>query len=174
MRYNVAQLLKEPVGSSRSYHLEEDFTGPERCADTACGPVDMLRTHHGVLVRATMEIESTLTCGRCLSEFASASELLIEEEFFPTVDLQTGLSLAPPAGVEEASLIDSSHILDLTGTVMEYVVAGRSMKPLCRIDCRGLCQECGNNHNLNSCDCASQRRDPRWYALTGLARGLEV
>ncbi len=170
MRYNVAQLLKEPIGSARSYQLDEKFTGPQRCADWARGPVNMIRVHHGILVRATVEVRSNLICGRCLGEFPSASQLMVEEEFFPTVDPQSGRKMPRP---EEVALIDSNHILDLTAVIDEYVITNLPMKPLCQLDCKGLCQVCGLDQNLESCNCASQTVDPRWRALAGLAQEPE-
>jgi len=168
MRYNVAQLLKEPTGSTRSYELEENFTGPQRIADLARGQVHMLRTHVGILLRANLEVQSTLSCGRCLEDFVRSSTLIVEEEFYPTVELQTGQGLSPNATRNEDSLIDSKHVLDLTGTVGQCVVTDIPMKPLCRHDCQGLCQVCGTNQNLESCDCASPIEDSRWEALAGL------
>ena len=168
MRYNVVQLLKEPIGSTRTYQLDERFTGPQRPADTACGPVYMLRTHHSILVRASLQTQSTLACGRCLGEFVRVAELLIEEEFFPSVDLQTGRRLRLTPQTEEGSLIDDSHVMDLTGTLTEWIVTDTPMKPLCHSDCLGLCQVCGTNLNLDRCDCDGPRRDPQWQALAGL------
>ena len=90
MHSNVAQLLKAPIGSLRSYQLEENFTGPNRSADSMFGPVKMVRVHSGILVRTTVEVRSNLICSRCLGEYPTASQLDIEEEFFPTLDPQTG------------------------------------------------------------------------------------
>ncbi len=42
--------------------------------------------------------------------------------------------------------------------------------PLCRADCRGLCPTCGVDHNVATCDCATDEPDPRWAAL----RSLEI
>ena len=170
MRYNVAQLLKEPIGSSRYYQLDEKLTGPQRCADSVSGPVYMFRVHHGILVRATVEVRSNLICSRCLGEFPTASQLMVEEEFFPTVDPQSGRKM--PRQVEVA-LIDSNHILDLTAVIDEYVITNLPIKPLCQLDCRGLGQVCGANQKQESCDCASQTVDPRWRALAGLAQEQE-
>ena len=168
MRYNIAQLLKEPVGSTRNYQLDESFAGPQRFADMACGPVSVLRTHHGILVRAEVQVRTTLTCGRCLGGLVRSSELSIEEEFYPAVDLQTGRSLLPPPEAGEGSLIDADHILDLTGTVREYVETDSPMKPLCHAECLGLCQRCGTNLNVAQCNCAGPGRDPRWRVLAEL------
>ena len=174
MRYNVAQLLKEPIGSSRSYQLDEKFTGPQRCADSVSGPVYMFRVHHGILVTATVEVRSNLICSRCLGEFPTALQLMVEEEFFPTVDPQAGRKMPHPEDAEQAALIDGNHVLDLTGTINAYVLTDLPMKPLCQLDCRGLCQVCGANQNQESCDCASQTVDPRWRALAGLAQEEEI
>ena len=166
MNYNVAQLLREPIGSIRSYQLDEKFTGPKRWADSIAGPVQMVRVHDGILVRATVEVRSNLTCCRCLGEYPSASKLMIEDEFFPTVDPQTGRKTPHP---EETALIDNNHVLDLTGITNEYFITNMPMKPLCKSNCKGLCQVCGTNQNLVSCECVSQTMDPRWSALVGLS-----
>ena len=168
MQYNVAQLLKEPIGSMRTYQLEEDFVGPQRFADRACGSVHMLRTHQGVLVRAPVNVQSTLACARCLGEFGGAFDLPIEEEFFPTVDPNTGRRRPVPEAAEEDSLIDGNHTLDLTAVVNGYIHTVMPMKPLCRHDCKGLCQVCGSDQNLGGCECAPQVLDPRWQGLAGL------
>ena len=155
MRYNVAQLLKEPIGSTRSYQLEEAFTGPGRVADTARGPVCLLRTHQGVVVKADLEVQLTLTCSRCLSEFTCGSVFALEEEFFPTVDVHTGRRLLQAEDSEDER-IDDNHNLDLTEVLRQYVIADHPMKPLCQPHCLGLCQVCGINRNEKKCECEDQ------------------
>ncbi len=169
MNYNVAQLLKEPIGSPRSYEIDEKYTGSKKWADSITGSVHMVRIHDGILVTATVEVRSNLICSRCLGDYPSASQLMIEEEFFPTVDPQTGRKAPHPEDAEETALIDSNHILDLTGIVNEYFITNLPMKPLCDLDCKGLCQVCGANQNLEDCGCADQTIDPRWRALANLA-----
>lgn len=168
MQYNVAQLLKEPTGSTRSFQLDETFTGAERIVDRAQGQVCLLRTHQGILVTATLNIQNTLACSRCLREYTSRSTIPVEEEFFPTIDINTGRSLLPPANAEEALLIDPIHVLDLIETLRQYVLAYAPMKPLCRDDCRGLCQLCGANLNQGICDCITAQPDTRWGTLASL------
>ncbi len=152
MRYNVAQLLQEPIGSTRSYQLWEEFSDAERIVDSARGTVDMLLTHQGVLVNATLEIQDTITCGRCLGETGLDSGLSIEEEFLPISDLPTGLRQELPED-EGYGQIDANHDLDLTEVLRQYVITQRPMKPLCRPDCQGLCQICGGNLNEKQCGC---------------------
>jgi len=168
MQYNVAQLLKEPTGSTRSYRLDETFTGAERMVDWIKGPVHLLRTHQGILVTATLIVQTTQACSRCLKEYTSPSTITVEEEFSPTIDINTGRSLPPPANAEEVLRIDSIHVLDLTETLRQYVLADAPMKPLCRDDCRGLCQLCGANLNQGICNCVIAQPDPRWGTLSSL------
>jgi uncharacterized protein len=168
MRFNVAQLLREPIGSERGHQLDENFTGSQRITDMARGPVHMLRTHHGVLVRAALEIRCALTCSRCLGAFSRTSTLSLEEEFFPLVDIQNGRSVFQPDEPEDRRVIDSRHNLDLTEAVREYTVTDLPMKPLCKPGCLGLCQVCGAERNLNRCGCSALLRDSRWGPLAGL------
>jgi len=168
MQYNVAQLLKEPTGSTRSYEVDETFTGAERVVDRAQGPVLLLRTHQGILVTATLNIQMTLACSRCLREYTRPSTIAVEEELFPTVDINTGRKLPLPADADDALQIDVNYVLDLSEAVRQNVIADAPMKPLCRGDCRGLCQVCGTNLNQGECDCATTQPDPRWGGLASL------
>lgn len=171
MQYNVAQLLKEPTGSSRSYQLDEILGDVGRLADHLRGLVRLLKTHHGVLVEGRLEVDARLTCGRCLGEFPLNLNLNFEEEFFPTVDARTG---SPPDGLEsvlsEGVLIDEAHNLDLSEVVRQYIITNWPMKPLCRPECGGLCPDCGANLNLEECQCRQPSLDPRWEDLAGWLR----
>ena len=168
MQYNVAQLLKEPTGSSRSYQVEENYSEPLRVTDWVVGTVSMVRTHQGVLTKANLNVQTTVTCSRCLKEFSRPSTLHIEEEFFPTVDLHSGRKLPPLPEEEMESSIDADHVLDLTEMTRQYAIADMPIKPLCKDGCLGLCAVCGNDLNQKQCDCDKTPRDSRWGALAGL------
>ena len=167
MQYNVAQLLTEPIGSTRDYSLDETFSGRERLADHAAGRVRFLRTHQGVLATAELDVVALLTCGRCLSEHPLNIQLSIEEEFYPLVDIVTGRPVSAPQG-SEGCRIDDAHTLALSEVLRQYIITNSPMKPLCRPDCSGLCQSCGADLNRQECRCGQDARDPRWGKLAGL------
>ncbi len=167
MQYNVAQLLKEPIGSTRSYQLEEVLSGAGRFADQVNGPVQLLRTHQGILTKAELEVDAVLTCGRCLVEYPLDITIRFEEEFFPIVDINTGAKLSIP-GESEGASIDANHNLDLTEVLRQYAITDLPMKPLCRPDCLGLCHLCGANLNQKKCQCGRAEIDPRWRNLAEL------
>ncbi|MFC1892667.1 DUF177 domain-containing protein [Chloroflexota bacterium] len=169
VQINVAQLLKEPIGSTRNYEVNGVVDVAASGVDsTVQGEVSLVRTDRGILVKGTLNTEVEVICGRCLSLFRYPLMLNIQEEYFPTVDVVSGTSVALPD--EPGSFaIDEYHMLDLTEAVRQYALLAIPIKPLCRQGCTGLCPTCGHNLNLQSCGCSSEQVDPRWAVLTELA-----
>ena len=167
MQINVAQLLKEAIGSVRNYELSEvvDIAGG---SSTVEGEVKLTRTDRSILVEGVLHIGIEVTCSRCLTLFNYPLTLNIEEEYSPTTDVISGASLPLP---EEPGYftIDEHHILDLTEAIRQYALLATPMKPLCREDCAGLCPSCGHNLNQGPCGCPPQKADPRWSKLRELA-----
>ncbi len=172
MQYNVAQLLKEPTGSIRKVGVEGELAVSSDVSASCQGNVEFVRTHQGLLVRGVVDARVTTTCSRCLGEFASRSPLDVEEEYFPLVDVNTGGRLELPWDYD-GTVIDSTHILDLTELLRQCALAGQPIKPLCRRDCQGLCQECGVDLNKEACICSGAGIDPRWSALAALLNQSE-
>lgn len=172
MRYNLAQLLMEPIGSTRDYEVDDSLAASEDGADRAQGWVRVIRTHRGALVRAKLETQVNLTCGRCIGEFAYRSVLTIEEESFPTVDPATGRKTVLPEEAEGGILLDDQHVLDMNEVMRQYVLTEAPIKPLCRKECPGLCPGCGTNLNEEKCRCNAVPMNPRWESLAELLPGL--
>ncbi|HEY51003.1 MAG TPA: DUF177 domain-containing protein [Dehalococcoidia bacterium] len=168
MEINVSQLLKEPIGSSRKYTIDEtiDITGDGRESPVS-GDVGLLRTQRGVLVRGKLQAELELTCSRCLSSFDYPLNISFEEEYIQTIDVNSGL---PLQSSEEPGLftIDEHHVINLSEAIRQYTLLAVPMKPLCHEDCAGLCPTCGRNLNLGDCSCLVETVDPRWSKLMGL------
>ena len=179
MLYNVSQLLMEPTGSTRRFQLDEPmavFDGvPEGPAmGWATGTVRLLRTHHGLLVNATVDVQVTTTCARCLVPCDRLSTLSMEEECYPTVDPATGRNMTPPDEADGVVHIDTRQMLDLSDVLRQYLLTDEPLKTLCRRDCRGLCPECGADLNTEKCRCDQPAIDPRWGALAELmAKGAD-
>jgi uncharacterized protein len=165
MEFHTAQLLREPTGSRRAYQINEQ--SPDMAAGPVEGEVVLLRTDAGVLAIANLRSTVQIACSRCLALARLQVELSIEEEYYPTVDVETGMVLPPPV---EATpfLIDDHHILDLREAVRQQLVLAEPMKPLCREDCAGLCPTCGADLNAGPCRCPAPDVDPRWAALSQL------
>ncbi len=160
MQINVAQLLKEPVGSTRTW----DINQPTSDGVQLWGRLTLTRTDRGVLVTGKLHASVIVTCSRCLGTARQQLLLNIEEEFSPAVDVATGIEL-PPAEEPDTFSMDEHHVLDLQEVVRQYIVMAIPMKPLCREDCAGLCPQCGRNLNEGPCGCRESSQDSCWAPL---------
>lgn len=168
MQINVSQLLQEPIGSTREHKFNDaaDILGEGKKYEVQ-GDCRLLRIRRGILVTCSLDTEVELTCVRCLSRFRHPMIIRFEEEFLPTIDVTSGMPL-PQTEDNGAFTIDEHHILDLTEPSRQYTLMAIPMKPLCRVECAGLCQKCGQNLNQGKCDCPAREIDPRWSELTKL------
>jgi uncharacterized protein len=172
MHYNVAQLLKEPIGALRKHQVDVGIEGLD--ADLVpsrplVGTVTLMRTNRGILVTGVLETTLNGECRRCLEPCDHEVKLELEEEF---------VSSSPRLGAERvddldddqdvALLVDDSHILDLSEVVRQGIWLSEPWQALCREDCAGLCPHCGGNRNQDECDCDMDSIDPRWAALQAL------
>jgi len=168
MRFNVAQLLKEHSGASRRYSFTADPEGIDEeihLRSPLRGDVKLYRTSQGVLVTGELHVTVEVTCDRCLESVLVPLSFTVEEEFYPRIDINTGVRLPIPDDAEPETLIDRQNIIDLTEVVRQDILIAIPMHPLCRPDCAGLCPECGHNLNEGPCGCEVRPLDPRWSAL---------
>lgn len=171
MKFNVAQLLKEPSGFTKEHDLLEDISAldPEIVPlSTLTGQVQMIRTADGVFVLGTLRTNLELNCSRCLDEFSYPLKFRIEEEFRPSIDISTGASL--PSGEDEdaATRIDAHHILDLSEVIRQDILLEMPPHPICRSNCAGLCPVCGQNLNDYPHEHIDEKIDPRLEILKQL------
>lgn len=163
MQINVAQLLKSPTGTVRDYEVDEIVAcgGDEYLVK---GKIGLTRTGQGILVGGTLRTETRITCSRCLCLFTCPLIFNITEEYFPTIDVSSGNPLPLP---DEPGVftIDEHHTLDLAEAICQYTLMSIPMKPLCQVDCPGLCPKCGKELKQGPCSCQGEEVDPRWAKL---------
>lgn len=140
---NVAQLLKEPVGSIRS----RDISGimEEGVDGFVQGKAKLIRTSRGVLVQCKLTVETELACSRCLETFLCAMSFAAEEEFLPILDVSGDVAISLSEQAEEFT-IDGRNILDLSELIRQYTLLNLPMKPLCRPECSGMKE--ANSHGI--------------------------
>lgn len=172
MQTNVAQLLQAPVGSVRTFKVDNilEDRGSQHKVN---GELTLIRTNRSVLVQGIIKSQTEITCSRCLKAFICNLSLKIEEEYFPTIDIITGVKLPKPEDPGSFT-IDEHHIIDLTEAIRQYIVIAMPMKPLCKETCAGLCSICGKNLNLGDCACKTEEVDPRWAELLKLKNSNKV
>jgi uncharacterized protein len=169
-QWNVAQLLKEPIGATRRFELLATVLPEDaevRQATPLAGQIDMLRTSQGILVEGALDGQVIVECSRCLRPVTLPVSVALEEEYRPVVDVVRGTYL-PVDEEDEALLIDEHHILDIAEVLRQAVLLETPMRVLCRPDCAGLCQSCGKDLNDGPCACMPADSDPRWAQLSAL------
>jgi len=160
MQINVAQLLKEPVGAKRNSIIDE--LAGENSENHVKGNIELIRTSRGILAAGKFTADIKGSCSRCLREAEKQISFMMEEEFFPVIDIVSGTHLNPPP---EEFTIDANHILDLNEAIRQYIIMTIPTRLLCRPGCPGICPVCGQEFACGDCGHASQAYDRRWDKL---------
>jgi len=89
---------------------------------------------NAVTVRLEMSALAQTSCSRCLEDF--------KIEFRKKIELNYSVDKLVP-------------IIDLDPDIREEIILDYPIKPLCKPNCKGLCQKCGKNLNEGGCTCGS-------------------
>ncbi len=166
-RLNVAGLLREPAGTSRTLELGSlDVTTGGASPRRVLGTVRLQRTNRGILASGRVRTLARRTCIRCLDEFDEPADVELNEEFLPTLDPTTGKALAVDEADAEVARINAHHEIDLAALVNDELLLAEPMHPLCRPDCGGLCPVCGGRMDDGGHEeHLASETDPRLAAL---------
>jgi uncharacterized protein len=174
MEINVSQQLKAHVGNVREYEVSDvaDIMGTG-VSNLLEGKVKLTRTNRGILVYGKIHTRIPLECSRCVKTYNHQLNFDIEEEYFPVIDVNSGIFVEIPD--EPGSFtIDEHHILDLNEAIRQNALLTIPMKPLCREDCGGLCTTCGKDLNEGQCECSKEGIDYRWSKLSTITTAGEI
>mgnify|MGYP000856171393 CR=1 FL=1 len=119
-------------------------------------------TNTGKLILAEGHIETVLVvaCSRCLELFNLALKVPFRMGY---TEHQEQGAASPDEDLEVR--LFSGDVIDVIPDVEETILLSLPMKSLCSQDCRGLCAQCGQNLNLQACDCEQDQIDPRLAVL---------
>ena len=73
---------------------------------------------------------------------------------------------------DESNYIDG-YTLDVDKLVYNEVLIGWPTKILCSEDCKGICNVCGQNLNLGTCDCEDTSLDPRMSVIRDVFKNFK-
>ncbi|HEX6507545.1 MAG TPA: DUF177 domain-containing protein [Chloroflexota bacterium] len=173
--FNVSQLLKSEIGQSRTYDFEGDepLDLGDATASDIRGHVKFVLTNFGIVTGIHAEATLHLTCARCLEPFDTPASADFEEEYVPSIDIQTGLPSTTPRS-DTAMPISANHVIDLSDAIRQQLVLAVDLIPVCKQDCRGLCPTCGVNLNIETCLCPPVEAASPFAALRGLLQEAET
>ncbi len=189
MQFNVAGLMKGPIGDVRRYDLNEDL-GILKVEIPAVSPLtgqlQLLRTNSGILASGDLHVTIATSCTRCTEPITVDVTVSIEESYRPLIDVNSGRFLMPDEieGFEddlfdEALLIDEHHILDITEIVRQNTWTAMPMRPSCAFATAEECpnyqvrlQEMAETLGDEDEPAVDTAIDPRWAALLALQEKL--
>ena len=123
-------------------------------------------TYHDETIRVEFELDTTLAveCSRCLTPMPTTVELSDTFELY--AEPEGGFDGAPIRGF---GYPEGSDDVELRPYLERLIDSSIATKPLCKTDCRGICPDCGQDLNVDTCDCAEgQATDPRLEKLREL------
>ncbi len=130
-------MLKGNIGASHVLVVDDDMFIDADEASRVTGQVKLTRTNRSILAQAELEAVVPVECARCLERYRCPLRIHFEEEYFPIMDVNSGLALPEPEDTDSFT-IDEHLTLDLTEAIRQYALTTLPMKPLCRPDCPGI------------------------------------
>ena len=153
-------MLQQPVGASRLLPFDYGavLVGDDLELETLSGSSEVSRTLQGLIVKTTLATLVESECGRCLQPI----KIPISTEF-------TELFVFSHKDRSEDDLVlPEDGFVDLGPIARENLLLEIPINAICKPDCKGLCQTCGQN--LNEADCGHREDpiDPRMASLRSL------
>jgi len=149
-RINVGFFINQPIGYNRDIPFElaqYDFEDGLSVRNLE-GNLNLSRTQGGLRIQGDFKALTTAQCGRCLDDFELALDSQFEEIF--TYENH-------PLSEDELIIPEDGNI-DFEPYVRDYLLLEVPINPICKPDCLGLCDICGENRNLR--DCGHEHQQP--------------
>ena len=105
------------------------------------------------------EVTLAIPCARCLEPVEYTCELEFDEELDMKVTEEERVK-----NLDEQSYL-TGYNLDADQMVSNVLTLNLPMKVLCKEDCKGICNRCGANLNVETCDCDTRSLDPRMAVI---------
>jgi uncharacterized protein len=148
LQVDVRELRRGPVETSGSLEptdplfqgLEVGLEGP-----VSVGGMLEVAGSDGFMWHGRFDGQVKCTCRRCLCELVRPVRAQVSVMFSANPDLQEDPSVYP--------LTEPVTHVDVRPAVREELALVVNAYPLCREECRGLCQRCGADLNRGACNC---------------------
>jgi len=111
-------------------------------------------------------------CDRCLEPVKFELDSPFDLYYQPVVKDESGGEISLAEGDTGTSFYEGGGI-ELGDVLREHILLTLPMQKVCREDCKGICSQCGQNHNEAPCDCNAKPGDDRWSALREMKLNLE-
>ena len=156
-------MINQPIGYTREIPFEVGhFTFQDDIeVEDLEGVLILSRTQNGLRLNAEFKAKMDAECGRCLEGFMLPLRTKFEEIFtFENHPLS-----------EDELIIPEDGNIDFDSYIRDYLMLEVPINPVCKQDCRGLCDICGENLNIR--DCGHEHKRSGMTALAQSLRSIE-
>jgi len=95
------------------------------------------------LISIQTKLSPILNCDRCLKEFNKDYQVKVEQVYAITPE-------------ENEMKIESDGQIDIFKPIIDQLISKIPAKKLCSLNCKGICQICGQDLNEQICDCQKE------------------
>jgi uncharacterized protein len=137
---NVAALLREQTGATRSYRFLIDRFPLDEDLDAVglAGNLRLTRLSDAILASVGGKTGVELECQRCLEQFLLPVSFDFEEQFRIAYDVRRGTAIESEIeGIDERPEITENHELDFSEPMRQEIIVALPMRPVCGPDCPG-------------------------------------
>ena len=136
----------------------------------ASGSATLLDKHglRSIRVRGRIEASALSDCDLCLKQVRHDFDADFELHFYPMEMIDGGGEAAISRAETEVGFYEGDGVA-LPDVIREQLLLWFPVRNLCSPGCKGLCQICGSDRNVDPCTCRPQFEDPRWDALRQLS-----
>ncbi|NOX97404.1 MAG: DUF177 domain-containing protein [Nitrospirae bacterium] len=170
MKVIVEDIPPEGLHLQSSEEGDSFFREEEKLSFRSPVKIDVRVAKEGnkVLLSGTVETELELVCSRCLEPCRHSLSSQLDLIYYPLPSKIEG-----ERELKEEDLLVSYYregMVDIREEVRESIILTLPLKPLCRLECRGLCPHCGRNLNEEKCKCGNEQIDFRMAKLKELLK----
>ncbi|MGO4110943.1 YceD family protein [Paenibacillus sp. YAF4_2] len=169
MQFHVQETMSKGIKANIDENLDVSDLFKDRSDVVSTGPLHVSLQVTGnegsITVEGELTIDWELACSRCLDPVKLHSKIPVYDQFKPAA-VEDGEEIEQDE--DDDIIAVSGDRLDLKPYVEEVLQLFMPFAPLCSNDCKGLCQNCGQNLNEQKCSCNTDRIDPRMAVLKDL------
>jgi uncharacterized protein len=163
VKINIESLMDGNIGVKEDYKFS--YSNQQDDFIVNCS-ASIMRTDTGVNVRSDCLSTLKHSCSRCLQSMENKISFEFDESFVDQKHIAYDSTWDEKA--DDVFIIDDTNSIDMSIPLNQYMLTERPMAPLCDIECKGLCNQCGTNFNNSLCSCKPKLSNPSWEKLRDL------
>jgi uncharacterized protein len=124
-----------------------------------------------IRVVGRLDVSVSGTCDRCLGSAVFSIDRNFDLVYVPSGESANSGAREIDAAATEVGYYEGSG-LELNDVLREVVLLALPMRLVCNEACKGICPRCGQDRNVQECDCHLQAADERWSKLQDFRQAL--